>query len=74
MPVYCSRALSSPRYRGGSCAICTGPASNNYYAKVPNLGGGGHTSPTNLKLGGESPPSPLPPPVSYVYALVDVLY
>ena len=36
MHVYCSRAPSvvflwtlegSPRYRGGSCAICTGPAS-----------------------------------------------
>ena len=25
MHVYCSRALSSPRYSGGSCAIC--PAS-----------------------------------------------
>ena len=25
------RAFSSPRYRGGSCAICTGPSS--YYTK-----------------------------------------
>ena len=25
-----ARALSSPRYRGGSCAICTGPSSHHY--------------------------------------------
>ena len=39
MHVYCLRAPSvvmtlegSPRYRGGSCAICTGPAS---YVIIP---------------------------------------